>query len=228
MMETEKKLTYENLIVPYERDTFSIQLIDVGIPKDSIESILEIEAEDPDAKYHMWLHDDIQKAETELIDGERFAQVSGIYITDGKQVLLEKDPLFPKKGYSMGGLLSLKNDPAENALNEISEETPLDISMDRLYLLGEHQTHSESDKLPEVMTHREIYQFLYFVDSLEGIPESYLGSDGQKHDLIVIPIEDVLEHEKVDWHFKEGVRKYDLVSSEKISERLEVLNNNGN
>ena len=78
------------------------------------------------------------------------------------------------------------------------------------------------------MSHREIYQFLYFVDSLEGIPESYLGSDGQKHDLIVIPIEDVLEHEKVDWHFKEGVRKYDLVSSEKISERLEVLNNNGN
>jgi 8-oxo-dGTP pyrophosphatase MutT (NUDIX family) len=225
-METEKKLTYENLIVPYERDTFSRQLIDVGIPKDSIESILETEANKPKSKLHLWLHDDIRKDETELRNGERFLQFSGIYITDGKNVLLESDPLIDWKGYGMGGLLSVANDPAENALNEISEETPLEISRDRLYLLGETQNSSTSAKLPDVMTHRDGYMFLYHVDSLEGIPKSYLGSDGQKHDLMVIPIEDVLDHEDVDGNFKRSVRDYDLVSSEKISERLEVLNNN--
>ena len=136
---------------------------------------------------------------------------------------LESDPLIEWKGYGMGGLLSPSSDSAENALNEISEETPLEISKDRLYLLGETQNSSISPKLPGVMSHREGYMFLYHVDSLEGIPKSYLGSAGQKHDLMVIPIEDVLEHEKVDWHFKEGVRKYDLVSSEKISEKISEL-----
>ena len=223
-METEKKLTHENLIVPYERDTFSRQLIDVGIPKDSIESILETEANKPKSKLHLWLHDDIRNDETELRNGERFLQFSGIYITDGKNVLLESDPLIDWKGYGMGGLLSVANDPAENALNEISEETPLEISRDRLYLLGETQNSSTSAKLPDVMTHREGYMFLYVVDSLEGIPETHYGSDGQKHDLMVIPIEDVLDHEGVDGNFKKSVRDYDLVSSEKISGIIEGLN----
>jgi len=228
METTEKQLTYENLIVPYERDTFSGQLIDVGIPKDSIESILEIEANEPESQLHMWLHDDIRKDETEFRNGERFIQFSGIYITDGKNVLLESDPLIEWKGYGMGGLLSPSSDSAENALNEISEETPLEISKDRLYLLGETQNSSISPKLPGVMSHRDGYMFLYVVDSLEGIPETHYGSDGQKHDLMVIPIEDVLNHDKVDGNFKKSVRDYDLVSSEKIRERLEVLNNNGN
>ena len=92
-METEKKLTYENLIVPYERDTFSEQLREVGISNDTIESMLEIEANDSAKEYHMWLHDDIRKDETELRTGERFLQFSGIYITDGKSALLESDPL---------------------------------------------------------------------------------------------------------------------------------------
>ena len=215
-MKIEKKLTYENLIVPYERDTFSRQLLDTGISEDSIESILEIEANDPEAQLHMWLHDDIQKDETELRNGERFLQFSGIYITDGKNVLLESDPLIGWKGFGMGGLLSVANDPAENALNEISEETPLEISRDRLYLLGETQNSSISPKLPGVMSHREGYMFLYHVDSLEGIPETHYGSDGQKHDLMVIPIEDVLDHEDVDGNFKRSVKDYDLVGSEKI------------
>jgi 8-oxo-dGTP pyrophosphatase MutT (NUDIX family) len=223
-----RELTYENLIVPYERDTFSRQLIDVGISEDSIESILETEANDPDAQLHMWLHDDIRKDETEFRNGERFIQFSGIYITDRKNVLLESDPLIEWKGYGMGGLLSVANDPAENALNEISEETPLEISRDRLYLLGETQNSSISPKLPGVMSHRDGYMFLYVVDSLEGLPETHYGSDGQKHDLMVIPIEDVLDHEEVDRNFKRSVTDYDLVSSEKISGRLEVLNNNGN
>jgi hypothetical protein len=223
-METEKRLTYENLIVPYERDTFSEQLREVGIPEDSIERMLEIEEEDPAKEYHMWLYDDIRKDETELKDGERFLQFSGIYITDGERVLLEKDPLIPWKGYGMGGLLSVANDPAENALNEISEETPLEVSEDRLYLLGETHNKSESPKVPGVMSHRDGYMFLYVVDSLDGIPETHYGSDGQKHDLMVMPIEDVLDHEAVDGNFKRSVRDYDLVSSEKVLARFSEYN----
>jgi len=223
-METEKKLTHENLIVPYERDTFSEQLREVGISNDTIESMLEIEANDSAKEYHMWLHDDIRKDETELRTGERFLQFSGIYITDGKSVLLESDPLIPWKGYGMGGLLSVANEPIENALNEISEETPLEISSDRLHLLGETQNSSESPKVPGVMSHRDGYMFLYFVDSLEGITETHDGSDGQKHDLIVIPIEDVLDHDKVDRNFKVSVRDYELINSERVCELLSKYN----
>ena len=217
-----KELTYKNIIVPYDAETFSKQLRDVGISEDTINQMLSIQADDPKKEYHMWLHDDIQTGETVLKDGERFLQFSGIYITDGKMVLLEKDPLIPWKGYGMGGLLSFTNDPAENALNEISEETPLEVSKDRLYALGKIHYESESPKVPGVMSHRDGYMFLYVTDSLKEPPKQYMGLDNQMHDLIILPIGEIMGHEEVDKNFKTSVKAFDLTSLDSVTKWMKL------
>ena len=156
-MVNDRSITVENLVRPYSEEGFTEQLLYCGIPQDSIDEILTIHPEGkPEENFLLKLYNDIDRLETQIRNGERHLQFTGVYLTDGERVLLERHPEMGKKGkgFGMGGLLAYGMDPTGNILKEIGEETPLTPDQSRLKLLDETTDSSISPRLPDVMTHR--------------------------------------------------------------------------
>ena len=188
-------LTLETLLRPYEQRIFITQLIAAGVPQASIDQMLtRPNSEDLLA----WLYGDIEQNEARIIGGERQTRVVGVIITAGRQVLLERDPdLGPDRLFAFGGQVRFDEDPAVAARREIQEETSLIATPEQLMLLSQSQAlGSESMKLPGVPARREITQFLVRVAAFADIPGQrsgiHRGSDGQRHELLLLRIEDAL------------------------------------
>jgi|LWDU01.1.fsa_nt_gi hypothetical protein len=222
-----KSITIENLIRPYSEKGFKEQMLSCGISKDSIEEILSMHTEGkPEETFLYKLWADIDRLETQIKDGERHLQFTGVYLTDGERVLLERHPEMGKKGkgFGMGGLLAYGMDPTENILKEIREETPLTPDQSRLRLINETTDSSASPRLPEVMTHRTGFFFIYRADNLEDMPKMYQGSDGDPHELYVARIEDIAEDLNIAKGWKGDATKFGLMDKEYVSKLLAESN----
>ena len=211
-METEKSITIENLVRPYSEEGFKEQLLYCGVPETSIEEIRSsYTGDDPTDNLLSRLYADIERSETRIIDGERHLQFTGAFVTDGYSVLLERHPDFGKKGYGMGGLFAYDGiTPAENMLKEIEEETPLIPNETKLRLVSETTESSISPRLPNVMTHRNGYFFIYKADILKNMPKLYEGSDGDPHELYVTKIPKIKTDETIAKGWKKDVIKHIL------------------
>lgn len=185
-------LTMETLQRPYEQGDFIAQLIAAGVPWSSIDLML---ARGNGAQLLHWLHGDIDQNEARILNGERHTRVVGVVISDGRQVLVERDPEFgPGRLYAFGGQVRFDEVPQAAALREVQEETSLVVDPAELVQLSQLQVlGGESEKLPGVRSPRQITQFLVRVDRFEAVPGQtsgiYSGSDGQRHDLLLLPIE---------------------------------------
>ena len=206
------KLDAETLITPYNPDVFKSQLIDVGIP---IGSIKKIENSHPfdnsDETLLSWLYQDIEKDETVIENGERYIRLIAIYCTDGFDVLVERNQYLGTLGaeYQLGGLISSKDEPKVGAIRELREETPLDVDPENIIYIGYKENESYSSKLPGVVTYREIDFFKYLEhDRFKDIPEIYYGNDGEIHELLLIPIDEILTDMRVNPHFQELIRDF--------------------
>ena len=188
-------LTMETLHRPYEQGDFIAQLIAAGVPQTSIDQML---GGGHGAELLRWLHGDIEQNEARILGGERHTRVVGVIITDGEQVLVERDPDFgPGRLYAFGGQVRFDEEPQAAALREVQEETSLGVDAGRLVLLSQTQVvGGESEKLPGVRSPRQITQFLLRIDRFEAVPGQvsglYAGSDGQRHDLLVLRIGEAL------------------------------------
>ena len=188
-------LTMETLRRPYAQGDFIAQLIAAGVPRSSIDQML---ARGNGAQLLRWLHGDIDQNEARILNGERHTRVVGVVISDGRQVLVERDPEFgPGRLYAFGGQVRFDEEPQAAALRELQEETSLVVEPQQLLLLSQrHVFGGESEKLPGVRSPRQITQFLVRVDRFEAVPGQtsgiYPGSDGQRHDLLLVRIEEAL------------------------------------
>lgn len=188
-------LTMETLHRPYEQGDFIAQLIAAGVSRSSIDQMLA--RGNGDQLLH-WLHGDIDQNEARILNGERHTRVVGVVITDGRQVLVERDPEFgPGRLYAFGGQVRFDEEPQAAALREVQEETSLDVDPAQLVLLSQLQVlGGESEKLPGVRSPRQITQLLVRIECFEAVPGQisgiYSGSDGQRHDLLLLPIEEAI------------------------------------
>jgi len=221
-METEKSITLENLVTPYSEEGFREQLLSCGIPEASIEEIRSTyTGDDPTDNLLSRLYGDIERSETRIIDGERHLQFTGAFVTDGKSVLLERHPDFGRKGYGLGGLFAYSGiTPEDNMLKEIGEETPISPDISRLKLVSETSESSISPRLPDVMSHRNGYFFIYKVESLENMPEIHQGSDGDPHELYIARIEDIADDSNIAKGWKGDVTKFGLLDKSYVNELL--------
>ena len=185
----------ETLDRPYDQQRFIAQLIAVGVPQSSIDQML---TRPNGENLLLWLHGDIEQNEARIIAGKRQTRVVGIVISDGRQVLVERDPdLGPDRLFAFGGQVRFDEEPAVAARREIQEETSLIVTPDQLVLLSQSQAlGGDSVKLPGVPAPRTITHFLVRVAAFADIPGQrtglHQGSDGQRHELLLLPIEDAL------------------------------------
>lgn len=188
-------LTMETLRRPYAQGGFIAQLIAAGVPRSSIDQML---ARANGARLLRWLHGDIDRNEARILNGERHTRVVGVLISDGRQVLVERDPAFgPGRLYAFGGQVRFDEQPQAAALREVQEETSLVVDPAELVQLSQLQVlGGESEKLPGVRSPRQITQFVVRVDRFEAVPGQssglYSGSDRHRHDLLLLPIEQAI------------------------------------
>ena len=207
-------LTTANLRRPYEQSVFILQLREAGVPASSIEMMLNRKNA---PELFSWLYADIEKDEARLLGGERHSGVVGVFITDGRHVLVERDPGFgSERKYAFGGQARFDEDPASAALREIGEETSLAVIPGNLILLGSIETvGAESGKLPGVKAPRCIHHFLYRVDSFKDVPGQMSGiyprtksADGEDHELLVLTIEVARSAEGVNVSYRMALEQY--------------------
>jgi 8-oxo-dGTP pyrophosphatase MutT (NUDIX family) len=204
-------LSASTLRQPYDQAVFIEQLMAAGVPRSSIETMTR---QEDAASLFSWLYEDIRDGEVCIIDGERHSVVVGVFVTDGRSVLVERDPgLGSDRKYAMGGQVPPTESAEECALREIREETPLAVVPDRLQLLETYETvGTSSRKLPGVRAPRTIHNFIYYVDSFEAVTPHlkvpYQGEDRADHDLLLLPIDEALSHPDVNLHYRTALEKH--------------------
>jgi ADP-ribose pyrophosphatase YjhB (NUDIX family) len=106
---------------------------------------------------------------------------AGVFIVEGKKVLLAKRAVHPLKGYwdSVGGFVEAGESPQETALRETKEETGLDIKITEVLGVGkdkyEEQETTVIGLLAEIIkgkpeSHDDVSELKWF--SLDHLPEN--------------------------------------------------------
>lgn len=209
-------ITKDNIIKPFDLDYFIQQLLLAGIPENTIRLIRqEPPGYNTGEELIDWLYKDIILDEVRIINGFRMSRVAGVFITDGNLLLLERNSSLAKLGekYKFGGQIPFSELPTSAALREIAEETPIRVDSKNLYYLGKVNEWSEgSPKLPHVPSLKEIYHFKYLEKDLSNIRHftqgDYIGAQGEKHNLLIKPVQQVLEDEAVKDSYKKALRIY--------------------
>lgn len=175
-------------------------MLDAGVPQASIDQMRECECAD----LFFWLYEDIRKDEAGLINGERHSVIAGVFVTDGRLLLLERNPqLGNERPFSMGGQVPLHEDVRVAAAREVCEETGFACTPEQLELLEVVSTStSGSKKLPNVPSPRTIHHFMHRVLSFEGVTPGIRESKDEKHELLLLTIEEALTDERVEKNYR--------------------------